>query len=282
MRSHASVPVARSIGNNIFRIYFSARDSEQRSQLACVDIDIREPLKVLHVSERPLLGPGRLGTFDDSGVMLSWIIDRPDGPWFYYIGWNLGVTVPFRNSVGIATEDRNGNLVRMSEGPVLDRTFKEPHFVASCCILPADDGWAMWYLSCLSWEFVDGRPRHRYHIKYATSDNAIDWRRDGRVCIDFKDTSEYAISRPSVIRDPDCFRMWYSFRGASYRIGYAESGDGVSWTRKDELAGISCSLDGWDSEMIEYPYVFDHLGVRYLLYNGNGYGRSGVGIAVWE
>jgi hypothetical protein len=38
--------------------------------------------------------------------------------------------------------------------------------------------------------------------------------------------------------------------------------------------------DGWDSEMIEYPFVFEHDGLRYMLYNGNGYGRSGFGLAV--
>jgi hypothetical protein len=73
--------------------------------------------------------------------------------------------------------------------------------------------------------------------------------------------------------------MWYSYRGSSYRIGYAESDDGVAWVRKDEEAGIDVSPDGWDSEMIEYPCVFDHAGSRYMLYNGNGYGATGIGLA---
>jgi len=34
--------------------------------------------------------------------------------------------------------------------------------------------------------------------------------------------------------------------------------------------------------MIEYPYVFEHKGERYMLYNGNGYGKTGIGIAVLE
>ena len=74
--------------------------------------------------------------------------------------------------------------------------------------------------------------------------------------------------------------MWYSYRGSSYRIGYAESEDGVSWERKDHLAGISTSEDGWDSEMVAYAFVFDHRGQRYMLYNGNGYGQTGIGLAV--
>ncbi len=31
--------------------------------------------------------------------------------------------------------------------------------------------------------------------------------------------------------------------------------------------------------MIEYAHVFDHAGTRYMLYNGNGYGKTGVGLA---
>ena len=32
--------------------------------------------------------------------------------------------------------------------------------------------------------------------------------------------------------------------------------------------------------MIEYPFVFDHKGQRFMLYNGNGYGKTGFGMAV--
>ena len=34
--------------------------------------------------------------------------------------------------------------------------------------------------------------------------------------------------------------------------------------------------------MVCYPYVFDHAGNRYMLYNGNGYGRTGFGMAILE
>ena len=76
--------------------------------------------------------------------------------------------------------------------------------------------------------------------------------------------------------------MWYSHRGETYRIGYAESEDGLAWQRKDEEAGPDVSGAGWDSEMVEYPFVFDHEGERYMLYNGNGYGKTGVGLAVLD
>ena len=76
--------------------------------------------------------------------------------------------------------------------------------------------------------------------------------------------------------------MWYSFKyaGANYVMGYAESPDGVTWTRMDDQVGISRSATGWDSKMIEYGAVFSHRGNKYMLFNGNGYGTSGAGLAI--
>ena len=79
--------------------------------------------------------------------------------------------------------------------------------------------------------------------------------------------------------------MWFSYRsgsGKKYRIGYATSKLGEEWELRLEEVGIDVSADGWDSEMIEYPFVFDHGGIRYMLYNGNGNGRTGFGIARLE
>jgi len=32
--------------------------------------------------------------------------------------------------------------------------------------------------------------------------------------------------------------------------------------------------------MVEYPFVFRHNDQIYMLYNGNGYGKTGFGLAV--
>ena len=34
--------------------------------------------------------------------------------------------------------------------------------------------------------------------------------------------------------------------------------------------------------MICYPFVFDHKGKRFMLYNGNSYGKTGFGLAEME
>lgn len=281
MHSHAAVPIAEPLGEGLFRIYFSTRDTQQRSHTAYVVIDLARPQDILEVSASPVLAPGSLGAFDDSGAMATWLAAQGSRRFLYYIGWNLGITVPFRNSIGLAVSDAGQRFERYAAGPVVDRSMDEPHFTASCCVIPGEDCWRMWYLSCTQWVLREGRPEHRYHIKYAESVDGVHWKRDGVVAIDFANDAEHAISRPSVIRD-DVWRMWYSYRGDAYRIGYAESEDGKRWRRLDAHVGIDVSPTGWDAQSIEYPFVFDHDGQRYMLYNGNNYGESGFGIAVME
>jgi hypothetical protein len=138
----------------------------------------------------------------------------------------------------------------------------------------------MWYGSNLRW---GAEQRDMDHIiKYADSADGENWRPANTICIGIENPGEYAFSRPCVMRDGLLWRMWYSYRGAAYRIGYAESYDGTHWTRRDELAGITPSTEGWDSESVEYPWIFDHDDQRYMLYNGNRYGLTGFGLAVLE
>jgi len=282
MHTHAAAPIAEAIEGSLYRIYFSSRDSANRSHTGYVVIDLQQPQTILELAETAVLSPGGLGLFDDSGAMASWLTRVGNRRYLYYIGWNLGSTVPFRNALGLAISDGDAPFVRYAPGAIIDRSLQEPHFCASCCVMKDAELWRAWYLSCTGWELRQGRPEHRYHIKYAESDDGIHWRREGHVAIDYGNENETAISRPSVLRDTDGWKMWYSHRGASYRIGYAESVDGKYWLRQDQRVGIDVSPSGWDAEMIEYPFVFDHEGQRFMLYNGNDYGRSGFGLAVLD
>lgn len=290
MVSHAQVPLVDEVSSDILRIYFGTRDEHNRTVTSYIEVRADNPSKVLYVHDKPILELGELGCFDDSGVMPSWIVNHQGVKYFYYIGWNVGTTVPYRNSIGLAMSTDGGNSFRrMFKGPVLDRSRDEPHFCATPCVLIEGGIWRMWYLSCVRWEWYEGKAEPYYHIKYAESKDGITWDKRGIVAVDFKTPEEGGLVRPCVIRDKNGYRMWYSYRDGkdfrirkdrSYRIGYAESPDGLSWTRKDEDAGIDVSDSGWDSDMTAYPFV--HVGSNgktYLFYNGNGFGRSGFGYA---
>jgi len=201
--------------------------------------------------------------------------------YLFYTGWTRGVTVPFYLFAGLAISDDGGrSFRRQSPAPILERNEVDPLLTASPFVLIENGIWRMWYVSAARWRMTAGKPEHDYHIRYAESRNGVDWVRRGIVCIDFAHAGEHAIARPCVIRDGRVYRMWYAWRGTHYRIGYAESADGVVWTRMDDDAGIGVSKDGWDSEMVEYPYVFAHRGRLLMLYNGNGYGKTGCGLAI--
>jgi hypothetical protein len=282
MQTHAAVPFADRLEGDIYRVYFTTRDTMNKAHTAFIDIDILNPHKIVNIANSPVLAPGMLGGFDDSGAMGCWLTKEKGTRYLYYQGWNLGVTVPFRNSIGLAVSDENLKFHRYSPGPILDRSMFEPHFTATPCVIVEYGQWKMWYLSCTEWMIQNNLPKHKYHIKYAESDDGINWQRNGVVAIDYANESEYAISRPSVIHDEGQWKMWYSYRGDAYKIGYAESCDGKKWERLDAQVGITTSADGWDSEMIEYPFVFDHKDHRYMFYNGNDYGRTGFGLAILE
>lgn len=265
--------------SDLVRIYYSPRDELNRSQLQYIDIDLKNPSKILSSSSRPLISPGKRGTFDDSGVTPGSIVKVGNRILFYYTGWSLTQTVPFNNSIGVAVYDENGEFVRLGDGPILTRTLMEPYSCASPFVMFDKGIYRMWYASMDKWEDTPSGPKHFYDIKYAESEDGITWSRHAHRAITYEGADEYAFGRPCVIKEGGVYRMWYSYRGESYRIGYAESSDGVNWKRMDSEAGIDVSADGWDSEMIEYPFVMRYKGDLWMFYNGNQFGKSGFGLA---
>ena len=264
----------------IVRVFFSPRDNYGRSQVRFFDYNLKES-RILQVSDQALLLPGKLGTFDDSGITLGSMIKNQNATYLYYTGWNRTVTVPMNNSIGIAKLENGRRFMRLGDGPILTRTLEEPYSCASPFVLKDDNRFKMWYASMDRWDNIDGSVRHYYNIKYAESNDGINWIRNNTVAINYQNNEEYAFGRPFVLKENGIFKMWYSFRGDFYKIGYAESDNGIEWNRQDADAGIDTSDYGWDSEMIEYPYIFECIGNRYMLYNGNGYGKSGIGIAIY-
>lgn len=284
---YAAVPFVLPISKEegLYRVFFSARDEQNRSLPFYLDYNFNT--QKIHFKSEQLLPLGELGAFDDSGIMLTSVIEKNGIIYLFYIGWNLGVTVPFRNSIGLAISEDGGNTFKKQfKGPIIDRNHIEPHFVASNCVIKWNEGYIMYYLSCVGWDKIEGKTMHRYHIKWATSKDLVHWERNNNIAIDFAYPNEYAISVPRVITTKTGFAMWYSYRGGpyseKYRIGYAESNDGKNWVRKDELVDLSCTENAWDSEMVCYPCIFEHNGQLQMLYNGNDYGKTGIGLAVLE
>lgn len=288
--SHAQVPTVLTMHDRL-RIFYADRDERGKSFTTYLDVDRADPMRVLYHHQRPIMPLGAPGTFDDEGMMPSFVLENGGQIWLYYSGWNQGVTVPYRNSVGIAvSEDGGETFRRLFEGPILERNAREPYIAVTPTIVREASGlWRMWYISGLRWVEISGKFEPVYVIKYAHSRNGIDWERPNHQCIEQRHELE-AFSHPSVIKTSDGYRMWYCYRDSrdyrdgagAYRIGYAESLDGLAWSREDHVLGLDVAAEGWDSTMTSYPYVLEVDGRILMFYNGNGFGRSGVGCAILE
>lgn len=292
-KSHIYVVCADELANGNIRIYYSSRDYKSRCHASFIDLNKDDLSKVEYVHETTILPLGEIGTFDDCGVTPTWLMNHPDGEkWLYYVGWNVRNTIPYHNSIGLAVSTDGINFHKKFQGPVINTIATEPHFNGSACFLFDQGIFKVWYLNCTHWyNAPDGKIEPCYHLKYAESEDGVNWVRQGKVAIDYKDDNEGGISRPSILIEDGIYKMWYSYRAIdgyrdnidrTYRIGYAESKDGINWERLDHLAGIDISAEGWDSQMIEYPMVIKHQNKKILFYNGNGFGASGFGYAEWQ
>ena len=267
-------------------MYFAALDKTRYGRIGYVDLRADDPKRILYETTEPILDLGQRGSFDDSGVNPSCLIRVRGCKYLYYIGWQRSENVPYMLFAGLAiADDERGPFAKYARVPVLDRTSTEPFSRSAPCVLHDGNTLRMWYWSCEHWSDEGGWIHYNTVIRYAESSDGIHWSSGGGPCIVPDGAVDYAVGRPWVVRDGDTYKMWYSIRSkarVSYRIGYAESDDGVIWTRKDDEVGIHASESGWDSEMICYPCIVDAGGSRYMFYNGNRHGATGFGYAVLE
>lgn len=285
MSSHAQNPIPEHLGGDRYRVHFATRDERNRARGGYFTFSLVDPHTVEEISDAPTLDLGPLGAFDDAGVMPSALVDWGGERRLYYTGWSRTVDVPFAFHIGLAVDDGTGRFERRFLSPVIGRNPFDPFIVGAPCVLAEGHRLRMWYISATAWvrEAEDAKPKHYYTVKTADSADGVSWSCSDHLCIPYG-PDEYAIARPVVFRTPEGYTMWFTYRGGAdtYRVGTARSADGVEWDRDEKPLGIDVSDDGWDSEMICYAHPLVHDGVTYALYNGNAYGATGIGLAVWD
>jgi hypothetical protein len=73
IRTHAALPILHAAGERD-RVYFSSRDGRNRSHIGYVTLSLQRPAEGQVFSPAPVLGPGRLGTFDDAGATCGCLV----------------------------------------------------------------------------------------------------------------------------------------------------------------------------------------------------------------
>ena len=280
LRSHAANPVPLRLNGDVYRVLFNGRDERNRSSVGWVDIDLNTH-DVVAACEAPLCEPGPPGSFFADGISIGNVYEVEGRHYLPFMGWRNPSGQHWWGELGRFRVDPGGVLT-LDPGTVwFGRSEVDPVSLSYPWVMALPEGgYRMWYGSTLTWDAGNGEMVHV--LRAAAS-------RDGHVFTPEGETVPWAIgeaqafSRPTVATLPRGeHRMWFSVRsgaGETYRIGSARSADLRHWER---IAGdIDVSATGWDAEMIAYPSVFRHDGRLLMLYNGNGYGATGFGLAEW-
>lgn len=281
--THAANPLAVPLEGDVYRVFYSGRDAKNRSSVGFVDVDIvRHAL--IHVHEQPVFEFGPEGSFYSHGVSIGNCYEADGQRYIPFMGWQCPSGGHWRGDIGRLVLADDLSLRLDNPAPLLSTDPTDPISLSYPWVLQEESGeYHMWYGSTMTWDGGNGEMVHV--INHAASRDGHRWQRDG-LAVPYALGAAQAFSRPTLIGSRQSgYHMWFSYRsgmGEKYRIGYATSPDGKNWELRLTDAGITVSSNGWDSEMIEYPFVFDHHGQRFMLYNGNGYGRTGFGLAVLE
>ncbi len=286
-RSHASGPTPVLMNEDIIRVYISCRDHLNVGRVGYVDLDASCPEKIVNVGEAPVLDIGSPGTFDEDGVMATSVVEMPDGVlYMYYVGFELGHKVRYRLLSGLAISTDGGyTFSRVSRTPVLERSNDELYFRCGPFVRLEKGIFRLWYVAGSDWTEVGGKMVPVYEIKYLESNDGMTWGQTGVTCIRIENDDEHGLGRPYVVKEGELYKLFYSIRRRSlgaYRVGYAESLDGINWKRQDNELGVDVSTSGWDSESICYCAPLRVREKLYLFYNGNNFGETGFGWALLD
>ena len=280
--------------DDFIRIYFSIRKKDKNKNfLSHVQyVDFEFDMKTIRkISNHSVISLGKLGCFDEHGIMPMNVLPVKDKIYAYTNGWSRRVSVPVETCIGFAVSEDNGETFqRIGDGPILSASNNEALLVGDPFVQIYEDVFHMWYLFGLGWkEKLKGNPERIYKIGHATSLDGINWKKEeGLQIISDKLGEDECQALPTVIHHKKIYHMYFCYRNAfdfrtnkknSYRIGYAFSNDLINWTRDDENSGINITENEWDSDMQCYPHLFNAKNKIYLLYNGNEFGKNGFGIA---
>ena len=283
--SHATLPTPIRLSEDVVRVFVTANDERGRGRPGYVDLSAQDPRRILGVSQAPLLEFGPRGCFDDNGIAaVSVVSPRPGLLYMYYVGFELCTQVPYRLFTGLAISEDGGNsFEKLGRTPILDRSDAELYFRCGPFVLFDEGLFRMWYLAGSEWTEVAGKLKPVYDLRYQESADGIHWQPAGKLSMAITGEDEHGFGRPWIVkRGAGDFRMFYSIRRRSlgaYRLGYAESSDGLEWLRKDDQIGLDVEPGSFASEAIMYSSLLAVGDRTYCFYNGDNFGETGFCVA---
>lgn len=277
---------------NFTRVYFSTRISEGKyfySDVAYVDFD-KTFQRVINFSNQPVLVRSKPGNFDHDGVFpfhVKRLISKDNRIVGLICGWKRKVSVDIDMSVGISESfDGGKTFTRLGDGPIMGANTFDPFLVGDPFIFESPQCFYLAYIKGENWVVgLNGVLERKYRIAFAKSVDLIEWEALDGIRIPARLENE-AQAMPSLIQIDDVFHLIYCYRDVfdfrynsrnSYRIGHSYSKDLVDWKISEFMVPLGEHGD-WDADMQCYPHIFTESDRAYILYNGNDFGKFGIGL----
>ncbi len=282
--SHTMAPTA-ILWKDRIRVFIGAWDRNGISRISYVDLDQKDPGRILHVHDAaPVLDIGMPGCFDDNGVFPGHASVFDNKIHLYYTGFQLGDKIAHFTFGGLAISSDGEHFERVSEAPILDRADEGLLVRSGQSVIYEDDCYKSVYSVGNHFVEVGGKARPSYDVCYLESLSTTDFAKKGQVIVKHDPELEHGLGRPQLIRIGERLYVIYTRRmlNMKYFMGAAWTDDGIHWQKDEALfAKLIHPEQGWDSEMIYFPTVVQvpELTKTWLFYSGNHFGETGFGYA---
>jgi len=226
----------------------------------------------------PVLSLGPPGTWDDNYLYGCTVLHEAGIYRMWYTGHDGS---NYRIGYATSTDGVTWEKYDCNGGPVLPLGPSgewDDYHVYAPSVLYDGTTFHMWY---------SGYDGSRYRIGYATSTDGVEWDKhngNGGPVLDLGSSGEwddYYVFSPCVLSTPSGYEMWYTGYDGNYRIGYAKSPDGHTWTRWYDNPVLGLGAGGtWDDVHVYYPSVYrDPQGRAHMWYAGYDGSRWRIGHA---
>lgn len=284
LQSHAMLPTPLILEDRV-RVFFSSCDTDMRGRIFSVDLEPAPPYRVITTNIKPALDLGAAGCFDQDGVNPTQVFMHRGVLTMLYVGWQrVDATTPYRLFTGMAVSDDGLFFRRVSEQPFLGPTREDTLFRTGAFMRPHGDGWMVIYIG--GGEFVDGangKKLPNYSLKMMTSSDGADWAGPETILLKpDRERSEIGFGRPALFSTADAGELL--FISVRTPLGYEQLAGpfAANAIDRNQLTAILPPHDRgpWENEMTCFGTPCLVGGSELLFYNGNGFGRSGFGVAI--
>ncbi len=252
----------------IYNMWYSGRDTGSRlTILYATSIDgINWDKKGLDINYGDVVG-------EDQSVSQSHVIIDSDGSLkHWYSGTNWAPVNKYRLLLATMNPRSFEPMSWDKQGVAVDiGTYSQDStWTTAPGIIKDGSTYKMWYTG------YDGSNNR---VLYADSSDGVTWNKQGLV-LDIGTsgaTDDAHISSPFVMKEGATYKMWYGGHdGSNYRMHYATSADGMTWSKQGVATGLNLGTGGsYDDFGLSSPSIIKEDGIYKMWYFGLSSSTSG-------